>query len=137
MTLVLDSSAALAWSFVDETTPAIDDVMGQVAAVGAVVPALWRLEVANVLQIAVRRRRITAHHRDSALTILGAMDIRTDPETDRYAWSTTLRLADRFGLTVYDASYLELAQRLSLPLASLDRALRVAAIGAGVDLLGE
>jgi predicted nucleic acid-binding protein len=65
------------------------------------------------------------------------MRIGTDPETDRYAWTTTQRLAERHGLTIYDASYLELAQRLSLPLASLDRALRHAGTAAGIDLLGE
>ena len=67
---------------------------------------------------------------------LADWDIRTDFETYRYAWTTTRRLADRFGLTSYDASYLELAQRLGLPLASREKALRAAAAGAGVDLLG-
>jgi predicted nucleic acid-binding protein len=65
------------------------------------------------------------------------MDIVTDAETDTYAWTTTLRLAERFLLTLYDAAYLELAQRRSLPLASLYRQLRTAATALGLALLGE
>ncbi|HWK47312.1 MAG TPA: type II toxin-antitoxin system VapC family toxin [Stellaceae bacterium] len=136
MSLVLDGSAALAWCFDDESTPAIDTVMLRVAADGAVVPALWRLEVANGLHSGIRRGRVTPAQRDAVLTALAEMDIRTDPETDRYAWSTTVRLAERYRLTIYDASYLELAQRLSLPLASLDKALRDAGGVAGIALLG-
>lgn len=136
MSLVLDGSAALAWCFEDEATPAIDAVMQQVAESGAIVPALWRLEVANGLQAGLRRGRLTAPQREAMLAALADLDIATDPETDRYAWSTTLRLAERHALTLYDASYLELAQRLSLPLASLDKALRHAAGAVGITLLG-
>ena len=102
----------------------------------AVVPAIWRLEVANGLQSGIRRGRVTLEKRDALLTALADMDIRADLETDHHAWSTTVRLADRHRLTVYDASYLELAQRLGLPLASLDKALRDAGSAAGVALLG-
>lgn len=136
MTLVLDGSAALAWCFEDEGSPAIDAVMLQVAAEGAVVPAIWRLEVANGLQSAVRRTRLTASVRDAMLAALAEMDIATDPETDRYAWTTTQRLAERHGLTLYDACYVELAQRLSLPLATLDAAMRAAGRACGLVLLG-
>ncbi len=136
MSLVLDGSAALAWCFTDEATPAIDAVMLQVARDGAIVPALWRLEVANGLQAGVRRGRMAGATRDALLVALAEMDIATDPETDRYAWTTTVRLAERHRLTIYDASYVELAQRLSLPLATLDTAMRVAARAAGIAVLG-
>lgn len=136
MSLVLDSSLTLAWCFEDEASPAIDKMFEHIADHWAVVPALWRLEVANGLHMGVRRRRLDAARRDQLLAALAALDIRIDPETDRYAWTTTVRLADRFQLTVYDASYLELAQRLSLPLASLDQALRTAAGAVGLQLLG-
>ena len=66
---------------------------------------------------------------------LALLDIAIDPDTDRYAWTSTLRLAERFQLTLYDAAYLELAQRRSLPLASLDMTLCSAARGVGVDLV--
>lgn len=136
MSLVLDSSVTLAWTYSDEITAAVQEVFERVAAGSAVVPALWRLEVANALQMGVRRARLDAAERDATLADLATLDIRTDPETDTHAWSDTVRLAERFGLTVYDASYLELAQRRALPLASLDQELREAADACGVPLLG-
>jgi predicted nucleic acid-binding protein len=59
-----------------------------------------------------------------------------DGETSEHAWHTVARLAERFRLTIYDAAYLELAQRRRLPLASLDRELRVAATALGIEVLG-
>lgn len=100
------------------------------------VPSLWRLEVANSLQMAVRRRRIDAAFRDASLADLALLNIGTDPDTDAFAWSTTLQLAAAHGLSVYDAAYLELAQRMALPLASLDDELRTAGRALGVALLG-
>lgn len=136
MSLVLDSSIALAWFFEDERTSAADDVLQRVVESGAVAPALWRLEVANGLQSAFRRKRIDAAFRDASITDLGALMVVTDPETNHQAWAGTLRLATRHGLTLYDAAYLEVALRLQLPLASLDRELRAAADSRGVELLG-
>ena len=112
-------------------------VLEQVTDVGAIVPALWRLEVANALQMAVRRGRIDASFRDASLADLGKLDIQIDAETDRHAWTTTLQLAGRLQLTVYDAAYLELAQRCALPLATLDEALRTAASTLRIALLGK
>ncbi|MGC2412921.1 MAG: type II toxin-antitoxin system VapC family toxin [Stellaceae bacterium] len=136
MSLVLDSSVTLAWIYAEETTDPVRDVLSPVEEDSAVVPTLWRLEVANGLLIAVRRGRITAKFRTEVLTNLVLLDIATDPHGDVFAWSTTLQLADRFRLTLYDAVYLELAQRRSLPLASLDKDLRAAAPLLGLTLLG-
>jgi predicted nucleic acid-binding protein len=136
VSLVLDSSAALAWIFGDETTEAIRQVFEAVAEDGAFVPSLWRLEVANSLTMAVRRGRIEVAFRDAALADLTLLDIVIDHQTDAQAWGETLALADRFGLTLYDAAYLEVAQRRNLPLATLDRQLREAAIKAGTRTLG-
>lgn len=136
MSLVLDSSVTLAWLYSDELTDSIRQVFEQVTASRAWVPSLWRLEVANALQMAVRRKRIDSAFRDASLSDLALLNIAADPDTDAFAWSTTLRLADRFQLTLYDAAYLELAQRLSLPLASLDQELRKAGEGLGLKLLG-
>ena len=135
MSLVLDGSATLAWCIEDERTPALIRLLQQVTEHGAMVPAIWRLEVASGLRSAVKRGRIVAAERLIMFAQLDLMNIVTDAETDRYAWTTTQRLAERFDLTPYDASYLELAQRLSLPLATLDKALRAAAKGAGVDVV--
>ena len=136
MSLVLDASLTIAWLFDDECTPVIDAVLADIETDGAQVPALWRLEVANTLQVAVRRKRIDAAFRDQAIQRLAVLPIVIDPETNRHAWATTLRLADRYALTLYDAAYLELAQRHSLPLASLDQDLRTAAHTLGLPLLG-
>jgi predicted nucleic acid-binding protein len=125
---------ALSWYFEDECSPAADALLDRVAEDGAVVPSLWRLEIANGLQIALRRGRINRALRDRSLAELGRMAITTDPDTDSYAWTNTLQLADRFQLTVYDAANLELAQRRALPLATLDKPLRAAAGTLGITL---
>ncbi len=136
MSLVLDSSVTLSWLYSDELTPATQQVFDRVVSDGAWVPSLWRLEVANSLQNAVRRRRISGEFRDAALTDLALLNIDIDSDTDTFAWSATLRLAERCGLTLYDAAYLELAQRLGLPLAALDQELRTIGSEFGVPLLG-
>jgi predicted nucleic acid-binding protein len=136
VTVVIDASLTLSWYFEDERKPAVDAVLDQVTNGGAVVPSLWRLETGNGLQVAIRRRRIDAAFRDRALLDLARLTITIDPETDTQAWRTTLQLADRFQLTLYDAAYLELAQQHGLPLATLDSALRAAAEALGVPLLG-
>jgi predicted nucleic acid-binding protein len=136
VSLVLDSSATLAWIFSEETTDAIRAVFDQVADAGAVVPALWRLEVVNSLTMAMRRNRIDAEFRRAALADLALLDITTDQHTDSHAWAETLHLADRHRLTLYDAAYLELSQRRRLPLATLDQELRAAAEAAGTKTLG-
>jgi predicted nucleic acid-binding protein len=136
MSLVLDSSATLAWAYGDESTDAIGAVFHQLAAEGAWVPALWKLEVANVLEMGVRRRRHDAAFREDTLADLALLPIRIDPDTGLHAWNTTLRLAERHRLTFYDAAYLELSLRRSLPLATLDDELRTAAADERVVLLG-
>lgn len=136
MSVVIDASITLSWYFEDERTPAANAVLDQVTAMGAVVPALWKLETANGLQIAIRRQRVDAAFRDRALLQLARLPITIDTDTDTYAWTTILQLADRFQLTLYDAAYLELAQRCALPLATLDAELRTAAGVLGLTLLG-
>jgi predicted nucleic acid-binding protein len=136
VSLVLDSSATLAWIYSDETTDPIRRLFDAVGDEGAVVPALWRLEIANSLTVAVRRGRIEASFRRAALTDLALLDIAIDDQTDAHAWGETLRVADLFRLTVYDAAYLELAQRRNLPLATLDGELRAAAKSLGIGLMG-
>ncbi len=136
MTLVLDSSVALAWVYADEITPAIEQISNKIADTQAWVPAIWPAEVANGLQSGIRRGRIDIAFRDATLADLALWAIVIDADTNTYVWTTTTRLATRFGLTIYDSLYLELAQRRSLPLASLDRNLCVAARSLGIELLG-
>jgi predicted nucleic acid-binding protein len=136
VSLVLDGSATLAWLYPDEMTGPITAVFDLVIHDGAIVPYLWKIEIANSLTMGVRRSRITAKERNIALASLNEMNIVTDHQTDDPIWDQTLSLADRYNLTVYDATYLELAKRLSLPLATLDRQLRTAAQAESVPLLG-
>ena len=136
MSLVLDSSVTLAWLYSAETTGEISGVLTRVTQAGAWVPALWRLEVANALEMGVRKGRTDAAFRDAALADLSLLPITVDAETDRHAWGSTAKLAARHRLTLYDAAYLELARRRGLPLATLDRELRSAAAAEDVALLG-
>jgi predicted nucleic acid-binding protein len=136
VSVVIDASLTMTWYFDDETTPATEAVLDRVAESGGVVPGLWRLEVANAFQSALRRKRISPQYRDKSLAELSELPITIDAETGSYAWTTIVRLSDRFGLTIYDATYLELAQRRSLPLATLDKEIRKAARALDVPLLG-
>ncbi|HVM74838.1 MAG TPA: type II toxin-antitoxin system VapC family toxin [Candidatus Saccharimonadales bacterium] len=135
MICVIDASLALCWFFHDEQTTASMNVLDQVSDNGAVVPALWRLEVANAFQVSIKRRRINHAYRDSSLTRLQALPIEVDSETDAQAWESTLRIADRFQLTLYDAAYLELALRRHLPIATRDDKLAEAARLASVAVI--
>lgn len=137
MSLVLDSSVTLAWIYEDETTDSIRKVFAVLHDGGAWVPTHWSLEVANVLEMGVRRGRHDAAFRDAALADLQLLPLTLDPDTPRQAWSATLRLAERHRLTIYDAAYLELAQRIRMPLATLDKHLNLAARAEGVIVLGQ
>ena len=121
--LVIDSSAALSWCFEDEASPETDALFERVRDLGAVVPGLWHLEVANVLLQAEKRGRITAGDVTMRLDLIAALPITTDSETTARAWREILALARAQGLTTYDAAYLELAIRRGLPLQTKDEAL--------------
>jgi predicted nucleic acid-binding protein len=136
MSLVLDSSVTIAWIYAEEVTTAIGDVFKSASEKGAWVPALWRLEVGNVLQMGVRSGRHNVAFRDATFDDLSRLPISTDGETDRQAWTATARLAEAHKLTFYDAAYLELAKRRNLALATLDEELRAAAMKEGIALLG-
>lgn len=133
--LVLDGSAALAWCFEDEETEITKGFRQMVRAKGAIVPRLWRLEMANALLKAERRGRLAPIKTTFILGLLREMPIVIDDETDRRAFLETLQLARIHNLSAYDAAYLELALRKALPLATFDRALARAARSNGVETL--
>ena len=133
--LVLDCSVAVAWCFDDEATPFHDALLDRVQAEGAVAPPLWVSEVANVLLNAGRRGRIASAAVRERLALLDMLPIEIDIVGTGPVWrSAVLALAEAEGLTFYDASYLELAIRRGLGLASSDAALRRAASRRGVQL---
>ena len=132
--LVIDSSIVLSWCLPDEG--GADQIQEAVASAGALAPAHWPLEVANALLMAERRRRITTDFRNATLQDPKTLPITLDAETTARAWRDTLQLAEAHRLTMYDAAYLELAQRRTLPLATLDAELGSAARALGIPLLG-
>lgn len=134
MNLVVDASMTIAWLFYDERSETPRRILRRISAEGAIVPSLWRLEVANVLRNAVRRGRCDAGYAERCLARLGRLPIAVDPETDRYAWTATRQLSTEHNLTLYDAAYLELAVRHRYTLASNDAALQRAAQRVGLAL---
>jgi predicted nucleic acid-binding protein len=132
---VLDASVTLAWALAGEVRAEdAHALVHRVADEAAIVPALWRLEVGNGLLMAERRGRIRPEHVDAVWRQLGELPIEIDAETNARAWNGTAALARRHGLTLYDAAYLELAARRSLPLATFDGPLARAAAAQKVAL---
>jgi len=131
--IVVDTSVTMAWCFDDEATDATDAVLDQLRRDDVAVPALWQLEVVNVLLVAERRRRITEAQAARFLDLLVRLPIRVDMSpTDTTA---VLAAGRRHNLSAYDAAYLVLAERLAAPLATLDNKLITACRTAGVPLI--
>lgn len=136
MSFVLDCSAVMPWVFGDEATKATDELLDTVATgIEVWVPAIWHLELGNVLIGALRKKRIDQAGIEAFLTQLRALEIVVDTETTSNAWEKTLSLAQQYFLSTYDAAYLELSLRRGVPLATLDKALITACRTAGVRLL--
>lgn len=132
---VLDCSVAVAWCIADEATAETDALLDRTRDEGATVPQLWSLELGNVLLQAAKRGRLTTNDVTARLDLISALPIRIDEETASRGLRDIVTLARAEGLTTYDASYLELAMRRSLPLASRDHALVEAARRNGTRLL--
>jgi predicted nucleic acid-binding protein len=129
---VLDSSVTMAWVLRDEQSAQADAALEQVAEIGGIAPALWWVEVRNVLVIAECRGRLTQEETAAAVQAIDALGIHLDHAPDN---ASLLRLARTHGLSAYDALYLELAVRQQRPLATLDRKLSVAAQAEGIALM--
>lgn len=134
---VLDASVAVAWVAGTPVDPYAAAVQTHVAnGWRAIVPSLWQVEVANALLMVERRGSLTAADVDRGLLDLETFLVsRAEVDQIPIAMRQAADLARRFQLTVYDAVYLELAKRESVPLATLDKSLGAAAAKAGVALL--
>jgi predicted nucleic acid-binding protein len=132
--LVIDCSVTMAWCFEDECDELADAVLDTLADGEAWVPSLWPLEVANVLVAAERRRRLTAADSARFVELLMGLPIVVDDRSHERALSQILAAARQLAISVYDASYLELAMRLGATLATRDAQLSAAAATAGVPL---
>jgi len=135
MAFVLDCSMTMAWVFPDEATDATDALRESLISESAVVPALWSIEVGNVLLVAARRGRIVEVDWVPVRRALAALPIDVDLASPERVLGAVLPLASEHGISVYDAMYLELCLRLRLPLATLDRKLTAACDAAGVATL--
>ncbi len=134
MNFVLDASVALSWCFEDEGGDYALRVLQGLRRGEAVVSSLWPLEVTNGLVAAERRKRLDRAAAAEARRLLQALPIVVDPVEPRRAFDNTSRLARSHRLSTYDASYLELALRLGVPLATLDGELCAASESEGVIL---
>ncbi len=133
---VLDNSVVMAWVLGEQDARA-DRVMDLLAEGEALVPGVWPLEFTNALMVAERHGRITGAEAVRACELVLALPIRVVPEAPAHVFAALLALARDQRLSVYDASYLDLAMREGLPLATLDEGIRDAARRCGVPLLAE
>jgi predicted nucleic acid-binding protein len=135
MNFVLDASITLAWCFSDEATPTTTALLERLEFEYAIVPALWPLEVGNILIASEKRKRISYANIKEFLTLLETLNIEIDTETGSRGFRDIIFLAHSEKLTTYDATYLELAMRYGLPLATKDTALIHAAKRVGVKII--
>ncbi len=132
---VLDASVAVAWAFREELNPYTRSVLRALAgAAEALVPLVWPLEVGNALLIAERRERLSRADAVQFLALLQQLPITVEPQTPERIFGEILALAREHRLSSYDASYLDLAMRRGLPLATQDEGLRQAATRCGVGV---
>jgi len=132
---VVDASVTLAWCFEDEATPYTEAILDRLSDDSAVVPALWELEISNVLLLGERRGRLTESQSARFVALLAQLPVLLD--TASVDMVAVLAAGRHHALTAYDAAYLVLAEREGLPLATLDAKLLAAAQAAGVAVIAE
>jgi predicted nucleic acid-binding protein len=132
MPLVVDASVALAWALPDESSAYADAVLAIVEQQGLRVPELWAREVANGLAVAYLRKRLTSDDEKAFLDALSHLTIDVEEAPALTVVRNGMAAARRYGLTAYDAAYVDPASREGLVLATLDEAMRKAAERFGV-----
>ena len=133
---VADCSIGMGWVHPKQATELTMRLLEEAKGGASIhVPSLWHLEIANALLVAVRRKLMTEAHRQAGLGLLARLRLVVDHETSGMAFTTISELAVRHSLSAYDASYLELALRKSMPLGSRDEPLKAAAKKSGVKIL--
>lgn len=132
MSVVIDSTITLAWLFEDEATAASEAILDQLVDGHAIVPAVWQLEVTNALIDAESHGRLSEAQAARVLHLLAQLPITVDHSGDDP--TAVHAAARRHNLSAYQASYLVLAERLALPLATTDSVLASAARSAGNGL---
>lgn len=129
---VVDASVVMSWCFEDEGNGYAETVLESLESAAALAPAIWPLEVGNVLLVAERKKRLDQAASVRFLSLLGSLPITVEQEPPERMCKEILSLARAHALSTYDACYLDLAMRLALPLATLDAPLAKAARKTGV-----
>lgn len=140
MRFVLDCSIVVSWCLEDENNSYSSDILGMFSTsdiVEAIVPSIWPIELANVLLVSERRNRISKADSNRFLKLLADMPIIIDDISSAEVLHDILSLGRELNLSSYDATYLELAIRMGLPIATLDKRLQQAATDFGVALVSE
>lgn len=132
---IIDNSVVMTWCFKDEANRYSDHILDRLEEVSGFVPSIWPLEVSNVLLVAERRKRIGEADSKRFVTLLAELPIIVEQESPERMFTETFSLARKYKLTSYDASYLELAMRKGLPIATLDKNLLAAAKRSKVPIL--
>jgi predicted nucleic acid-binding protein len=133
MSFVLDNSVVAGWLLDSQASAYSDAIAQRLQTTRAIAPTLLPLEYTNVLRTACKRQKLIAAQAQEMLAVLAALPIDIDTAAPNPA--QVFDLALRYDLTSYDALYLDLALRRSLPIATQDRALANAALAAGVGLV--
>lgn len=124
----------MSWCFEDETSPYAEAILDGLESATAVVPSIWPLEIGNVLLVAERKHRLNATAADRLIALLSELPIIAEPEPPERMLLEIFALARKHQLSTYDASYLDLAIRRGIPLATLDARLQTAAAQTDVRL---
>ena len=132
---VIDNSVVMSWCFQDETSKYTDAMLDHLEQATAYVPAIWPLEVSNVLLVAERRKRLSQSDSSRFISLLLELPIIVEPESPERMLSEILSLAREYKLSSYDASYLALAMRKGLPIATTDKNIIAAARRSRVSIL--
>ena len=132
--VVVDASVALAWCFPDEASVYADDVLVALEGKDILIPAVWALEIANAILVGERQKRLRTPEIQRFTTLLENLSVVQEAPPVGEQVRNVLPLAHAYGLSAYDAVYLELAMRRVIPLATLDGKLRKAAARAGVSI---
>lgn len=132
---VIDNSVVMAWCFKDEANQYADHILGRLEDSDGFVPAIWPLEVCNVLLVAERKKRIGDAGSTRFIALLSELPIIVEQESPERMIKDIFALARKYKLSSYDASYLDLAMRKGLPIATLDKNLFAAAKRSKVPIL--
>ncbi len=132
---MIDNSVVMSWCFRDETNHYADSILDRLPDASVFVPSIWPLEVVNVLVVAERGRRLSEADSVQFITLLSQLPIVVEQRQTEKVMKELLTLARSNSLSSYDASYLDLAMRKGVPLATLDKNLIAAAEAVGIEVL--